>query len=226
MPCPRTPIFTRAPRVLAACALAGTLALGLTACGSSGSSAAASSAGTSTTSSSSRYQARLKAAECLRAHGLSVPDPSPNAGGGAGGGAAGGGAAGGGAAGGGAGGGGGAGRVLRQALATTAGRAAAKACASDISKAFAFANTTPAQLAQRQQALVKFAQCMRAHNVNIPDPTSGVPGGFGFLRSITPSERQSPVFQTAFKTCSSTLPNRGRFGGGAGGAGAVGGPGA
>jgi hypothetical protein len=216
MPCPRTPIFTRAPRVLAACALAGTLALGLTACGSSSSGAAASSGGT--TSSNSRYQARLKAAECLRAHGLSVPDPSPNAGGGAGGGAGGAGA----------GGGGGGGRALRQALTTTAGQAAAKACASEISKAFAFANTSPAQRAQFQQAAVKFAECMRAHNVNIPDPTSNGAGGFGIFRSIPSSERNSPVFQTAFKACSSTLPNRGRFGGGgaAGGAGAVGGPGA
>jgi hypothetical protein len=216
------PISTRAPRALAACALAGMLALGLTACGSSGSPAAASSGGTSTTSSNSRYQARLKAAECLRAHGLSVPDPSPNGGGGAGGGGAGGGAAGGG----GGGGGGGAGGALRQALATTAGKAAAKACASEISKSFGFASITPAQRAQFQQAEVKFAQCMRAHNVNIPDPTNNGPGGFGFLRSISPSERSSPVFQTAFKTCSSTLPNRGRFRGGAGGAGSVGGPGA
>jgi hypothetical protein len=217
MPCARTPISIRAPRVLAACALAGALALGLSACGSSGSSAAASSGGTSTTSSNSRYQARLKAAECLRAHGLSVPDPSPNGGGGAGGAGAGGGAGGGGA---------GDGRALRQALATTAGQAAAKACASDISKAFAFANVTSAQRSQFQQAAVKFAQCMRAHNVNIPDPTSNGAGGFGIFRSIPSSERNSPVFQTALKACSSTLPNRGRFGGGAGGAGSVGGPGA
>ena len=70
---------------------------------------------------------------------------------------------------------------------------------------------------------------MRAHNVDIPDPSSNGIGGFGIFRSIPPSERQSPAFQTAFKACSSNLPNRGRFGGrggAAGGAGTVGGPGA
>ncbi|MDQ6777481.1 MAG: hypothetical protein M3071_14975, partial [Actinomycetota bacterium] len=87
-------IVLRGRRVLATCALAGSVAVALSACGSSGSSAAASSGAASTSSSSSRYQARLKAAECLRAHGLGVPDPSAN--GGPGGGGAGGGGGGGG----------------------------------------------------------------------------------------------------------------------------------
>jgi hypothetical protein len=217
MPCAHTPISTRGPRALAACALAGTLALGLTGCGSSGSSAAASSggaAGTSTTSASSRYQARLKAAQCLRAHGLNVPDPSANGGGGAGGGAGGGGGGGGGG--------------IRQLLATPAGKAASKSCQSELRQANPFANITPAQRQQFQQAAVKFAQCMRAHNVNIPDPTSNGAGGFGIFRSIPSSERNSPAFRTALKACSSNLPNRGQFGrGGPGGAGgSVGGPGA
>ena len=70
---------SRALRAFAACALAGSLAVGLAACGSSGSPANASaSSGSTTTSSSSRYQARLKFAECMRAHGVNVPDPSAN----------------------------------------------------------------------------------------------------------------------------------------------------
>lgn len=202
------PMSTRAGHAVAACALAGSLALGLAACGSSGSSATAS--GGTSGSSSSRYQARLKAAECLRAHGVNVPDPSP---------------------GGGAAGGGGRGLRLRQALATSAGQAATKACAAQIRGAFAFANITPAQRAQFQQDAVKFAQCMRAHNIDIPDPTSNGARGFGIFRSISPSERNSPAFQTAFTACSSNLPNRGRFrrGGpgaaGGTGSGSVGGPG-
>jgi hypothetical protein len=143
----------------------------------------------------------------LRAHGLNVPDPSPNGAPGAGGG----------------GGGGGGGARIGQLLSTPAGQAASKACASEISKAFAFANITPAQRTQFRQAAVKFAQCMRAHNVNVPDPTTNGAGGFGIFRSIPSSERNSPAFQTAFKACSSTLPNGGRFGSGGN---SVGGPGA
>jgi hypothetical protein len=222
MPFTRMPIVVPGRRVFAACALAGTVAIGLSACGSSGSSAAASSGGSggTSTSASSRYAARVKAAECLRAHGVNVPDPSAN--GGPPGGAGGGGAAGGGAAGGGGGG-------YRQLLSTPAGKAASKACASVIGKGFAFGNISPAQRAQFQQEAVKFAECMRAHNVDIPDPTSNGAGGFGIFRSIPSSERQSPAFQTATKACASILPRRGGRGGpgGPGGTGGtVGGPGA
>jgi hypothetical protein len=224
MPSPGTSIITRSLRVFTA----GALAVGLAACGSSGGSATAAG-GASTSSSSSRYQARVKAAECLRAHGVNVPDPSANGGAPGGAPAAGGAPApgGGGGAGAGAGGGGGGAR-LRQLLSTSAGQAASKACASEISKAFTFANITPAQRAQFQHAAVKFAQCMRAHNVNIPDPTSNGAGGFGIFRSIPSSERNSPAFKSAFTACSSNLPNRGRFGGGGpgGAGGSVGGPGA
>jgi hypothetical protein len=210
----RTPIVLRGRRAFAVCALAGSVAVGLSACGSSGSSAAASSggsAGTSTTSANSRYQARLKAARCLRAHGLNVPDPSANGGGPGGGGGAGG-----------AGGGGG----IRQLLATPAGQAASKACQSELRQSNPFANITPAQRQQFQQAAVKFAQCMRAHNVSIPDPTSNGTGGFGIFRSIPSSERNSPAFKTAFSACSSTLPARPGGGGPGGAGGTVGGPGA
>jgi hypothetical protein len=220
MPFTRMPIVLPGRRVFAACALAGTVAIGLSACGSSGSSAAASSGGSggTSTSASSRYAARVKAAECLRAHGVNVPDPSAN--GGPPGGAGGGGAAGGGAAGGGG---------YRQLLSTPAGKAASKACASVIGKGFAFGNISPAQRAQFQQEAVKFAECMRAHNVDIPDPTSNGAGGFGIFRSIPSSERQSPAFQTATKACASILPRRGGRGGPGGPCGTggtVGGPGA
>jgi hypothetical protein len=210
-----SPIPTRALRAVAACALAGSIAVGLTACGSSGSSASAGSGGTSTTSSSARYQARLKFAECMRSHGVNVPDPS------AGGGPAGGGST----TTGGAGGGGG----FRQLLQTSSGQAAEKACGSDLRNAFGGANITSAQRQQFQQDAVKFAECMRAHNIDIPDPTSSSGGGFGIFRDLRgSSETNSPAFKTAMTACSSNLPNRGRFGrgGGPGGGGTVGGPGA
>ena len=202
-------VSMRARRAFAACALAGTLVLGLAACGSSGSSAS-SSGSTSTTSSSARYAARLKYAECMRSHGVNVPDPSAN------GGPAGGGGAGGGGAGGGA---------FAQLRNSPNFASASTACASLRSKSFGFANISPAQRAQFQQDAVKFAECMRAHNIDIPDPSASSGGGFGIFRDLRgSSETNSPAFKTAMTACSSDLPFRD---GGAGtGTNSVGGPGA
>ena len=204
---PRT---LRARRAFAACALAGSLAVGLSACGSSGSSA--SSSGSSTTSSSSRYTALLAYAKCMRAHGVNVPDPSANggpAGGGGGGGAAGGG-------------GGGAFAQLRDSPNF---KTANAACASLRGKAFQFAGSS-ADRAKFAADAVKFAECMRAHSIDIPDPSSNGAGGFGIFHSITSSERNSPAFKTAFTACSSNLPNGGHFGTGGTSTNSVGGPGA
>jgi hypothetical protein len=92
---------------------------------------------------------------------------------------------------------------------------AMQACQKQVGKAFGFANLTPAQRVRFQQAAVKFAQCMRAHNVDIPDPSSNGVGGFGIFRDVTPTERNSPAFQAAFTACQSNLPQR--PGGGRGG---------
>jgi hypothetical protein len=211
--------LTRGRRAFAACALAGTVAVGLSACGSSGSSAA-SSGTTSTTSASS---GRLKYAECLRSHGVNVPDPT--AGGGfAGGGGGGGGAGGatsttGGAPGGGPGG-------YRALLSTATGQAAEKACASLRSKSFGGPGGNPADQAKFAAAAVKFAECMRAHNIDIPDPSSSSGGAFGIFKDLRgSSETNSPAFKTAMTACSSDLPFR-RGGAGGTSTNAVGGPGA
>ena len=167
------------------------LALGLSACGSS----SAGAGGTSTVSSSARYQARLNLAKCLRAHGVNVPDPSP-------------------------GGGPGSGEGLRQIQSNPNFRSAIQACAKYRQQAFPFANLSPAQRAQFQQALVKFAECMRAHGVNVPDPTTtGTGGAFGIRRAFGSVDRNSPGFQSALQTCRSSLPFRPGAGGGAPGAG-------
>ena len=196
-----SPIVGR--RVPAACLAIVVLALGVTACGSSGSSSSSSSdpsAGTAAT-------ARLNLAKCFRANGIDVPDPS------SGGGAAGGGLF----------------RVLRnysQAQVTKA----RQACSQYFAQAFPRANLSPQQRAQLQQQLVKFAQCMRSHGVNVPDPTfnnnggGGGPGaGFGFRGGFNSAQRNSPAFQAAAKACQSLRPRFGRGGPGApGGAGAPG----
>ena len=186
-------------RIFAALALTGALAVGVSACGSSSSASSSAVAGTAVSTSSSRYTARLAYAKCMRAHGVNVPDPSPN---------------------GGPAGGGGGGGAFRAQQNSPNFQAASQACASLRAKAFAFANISPAQRAQFQQQLVKFATCMRSHNIDIPDPSTTGGGGFGIFRQIPSSERNSPAFQTALKACSSTLPRFGRGGAGGGAPGA------
>ncbi len=191
--------FAVSRRTIAVCLAGVVLAAGLGACGSS-----ASSSSSSASTSGTQFQARLNLAKCFRAHGINVPDPSP--GGGV------------------AGGGGGIFRELRnysQAQISSA----RQACQQYFSQAFPQLNISPAQRAQIQQQLVKFAQCMRSHGINIPDPqTNGTGGGFGFRRGFGSVDRNSPAFQAANKACASLRPRFGR--GGPGGGGQGGGPGA
>jgi hypothetical protein len=57
---------------------------------------------------------------------------------------------------------------------------------------------TPAQIAQHDQQLLAYAQCMRKHGVpDFPDPTNG---GFT-VSSGSALGRNSPQFQTADKVC-------------------------
>jgi hypothetical protein len=74
---------------------------------------------------------------------------------------------------------------------------------------------SPAQRAQFQDQALKFARCMRAHGVNVPDPQTtgnggaikiqqrvGGPGSGGRTGGPDPS---SPTFQAAQKACQSLL---------------------
>ena len=135
----------------------------------------------------------------MRAHGVNVPDPSAN---------------GGTPGGGGPGGPGGGFRALRSSPNFAP---ALKACGGALRGAGGFGNISPAQRAQFQHQLVKFAECMRSHNIDIPDPSTSGGGGFGIFRQIPQSERNSPAFQSATKACSSVLPRFGRRGGPGGG---------
>ena len=197
------PLFFCSSRRLALCAIAGALSLGIAACGAAsststttGASGSAVASSGATTRSSARYQARLAFAKCMRAHGVNIPDPSPN-----------GGPAGGGGFG------------LRNLRSSPNFQSAMQACGSLRARAFGLPSLSPAQRAQLQQNLVKFAQCMRSHNIDIPDPSTSGGGGFGIFRQIPESERNSPAFQSAIKACSSNLPRFRRAGGaGTGGA--------
>jgi hypothetical protein len=195
---PSAAVLLGGRRVFIACAIAVVLGVGLAACGSSGSSGT-TTGGTSGT----QFQARLNLAKCFRAHGINVPDPS---------------------SGGGPAGGGGIFRSLRQysqAQVSTA----RQACQQYFAQAFPGANLSPQQRAQAQQQLVKFAQCMRSHGVNVPDPQFNSGGGFGFRQQFRSIDRNSPAFQSALQACQSLRPRFGRGGpgGGGGGGGAAGG---
>jgi hypothetical protein len=181
------------------CLVTVALGAGVAACGSS-------NAATGTTASSStRYQARLNLARCFRAHGINVPDPSP---------------------GGGIAGGGGVFRSLQQYPQAQI-TAARQACQQYFAAAFPQLNLSPAARAQLQQQLVKFAECMRSHGVNVPDPTFNGNGGFGIGRAFRSIDRNSPAFQSALTACQSLRPRFGRFGAGGGPPpGGPGGPGA
>ena len=82
-------------------------------------------------------------------------------------------------------------------------------------------NFTPEQQQQLQDALLKYAQCMRTNGYQMADPDfSGNGGGF---RSLGDINRQDPAFQKADAICRpQTLGNLGfmpRGGGGGGGGG-------
>jgi hypothetical protein len=191
---------------VAFCAIVVTAAL--SACGSSGASSS-TAAGAASGTSVGATTARLNLAKCLRSHGINVSDSGSTAG----------------AAGGP---GGGIFQAFRNYPRTQV-QAAMSACRSDLAAAFPGAALTPAQRAARTAELVKYAQCMRSHGVNIPDPTTsgGGPGGGGFgfgaqggsnFRALL----NTPGFKTANTACASLRP---KFGGGRpGGGGGFGGP--
>ena len=183
-------------RALVILLLPGALSLGLAACGSTSSANTAASG--SGGSSSSQFQSRLNFAKCMRQHGINIPDPS---------------------SGGGEAGGGGGLRTLRS-YPQAQQQAALQACQSYLNKAFG--NITPAQSAQFRQQLVKYAQCMRSHGINIPDPTTSTTGGgFGLRRALGSVDRNSPAFKSANAACASLRP---QFGGRGPGGGPGGGP--
>ncbi|MGO9754246.1 MAG: hypothetical protein ACLP22_22740 [Solirubrobacteraceae bacterium] len=206
-------IFTSRRLVVALSVVAIAVAVG--ACGSSASNSSSAAGGASATTAGATT-ARLNLAKCFRAHGINVSDSGSSTA----------------TATAGAGGGGGIFRALRNYPRADI-QDAMTACKQYLAAAFPAANLSAAQRAQRTAQLVKYATCMRSHNVNIPDPTTTgtgpAGGGFGFgaggggggganFRSLL----NTPAFKKANTACASLRPSFGRFGGGGGGAGAPG----
>ncbi len=81
-------------------------------------------------------------------------------------------------------------------------QAAERACMSEIRQAFpSLTSLTPAQQAQRRQEAIVFAQCMRAHGIAFPDPTSALANPAAYLKAVTAIDRSSPSYKAAAPGC-------------------------
>lgn len=189
----------RPPLLLAALPLAALLA----GCGHGIPSTQAAS-----TTGSNKQADALKFAQCMRSHGVNIPDPKTS----------------------GSGGGtmiqiGGPGSAININGSTF--QDAQKACQSLLPNG---GQLSPQQQAKAQQNALDFARCMRAHGVDIPDPQPGnggmvkIQGGSG-AGMFNPDD---PTFQSAQKACGGLFgkvggtTSAGSAGVGGGGGGAIG----
>jgi len=79
------------------------------------------------------------------------------------------------------------------------------------------------QRTEFRDAALKFAKCMRANGVNMPDPSTDGPGGGLLLRRGSGLNPDSPAFRRAMEKCQDELPLGGPGGPGRSGGAAVGG---
>jgi hypothetical protein len=130
-------------------------------------------------------QAALKFAKCMREHGVNMPDPQVSADGGG----------------------------TRVTFSQKAGDNprklddAQKACSKYMREAAP--EISPEQQEKMRDAALKFARCMRANGIDVPDPTFNKDGGTlirvgGKGPGKDPS--QNPRFQEAEKECSKLMP--------------------
>jgi hypothetical protein len=70
--------------------------------------------------------------------------------------------------------------------------------------------------AKFRDAALKFAQCMRAHGVDVPDPQVADGGAIMMKKqgSTSTIDPKSPAFQNAQKACQKLMPGGGKKGGG------------
>ncbi len=123
-------------------------------------------------------QARVRAAVCMRAQGIDIPDPAATQSGVL--------------------------AIVRALARYPSGRiqAAEQACAPEIRKAFPDVSAlSPAQRSQRLRAATVFAQCMRAHGISFPDPSTAVGNPAGFLSLLQALPTNSPAFKAATPGC-------------------------
>lgn len=142
----------------------------LCACGSSGGGGTGTTG--TTASASDKQEAALKWAQCMRDHGVHMADPQVDDKGRM--------------------------RVQIQGGPEADADAAQKACA-DLQQKIGPANLTPQERQEAEQRMLEFAQCMRAHGVDVPDPTPGE--GIQIRRP-----RDDPGFEAAQEACQDKLP--------------------
>ena len=164
-------------------------AIGLVACGGGGSDSSGSS-GSGELSEAELEEGRVEMSECLREHGLDVPDPVPgeqgltlqksSKGGGGGG----------------------------VNLDDPATKEALEACEEEVD--FRPPEPTPEEQEEMKENMLAFAQCMREHGVDMPDPEFGE-GGKVTMRIGGPagSKLDQPAMEAAQEACQEEMPDGG-----------------
>jgi hypothetical protein len=136
-------------------------------------SAAGAGSGGNSQSDAAEQDAMVKFAQCMRQHGVDMPDPKPAAGGG-----------------------GGAVEAMPGVKANDPAAMQQMQAASTACQKLLPNGGKPTQ--QDLQRQLKFAQCMRAHGVDIPDPN---PNGGGNRMTI---DANDPKTKAAFSACMPT----------------------
>lgn len=179
-------LITASPR-LRRCVALSAAGLGALVLGACGSDGGSSPSDSD--SAAARDAARLKLNECLRRNGVDVQEvPAPGGGGG--------------------------GAAVRIGGQRDEIEKAMNGPCKKLQQA-AFADISPEDRQEFEDAFQKFAQCMREHGVDLPDPTTG--GGSGPSNSAVRIDRDDPDFQEAQQACGDKLPEggfRARAGGG------------
>ena len=165
----------------------GLCVIGLLACGSGGSGSGGGS------DEAAAEEGRLKMAECLRKHGLDVPDPVAGQKG-----------------------------IVIQKTSKGSGKAgidpedpatqeAMEACEDEVG--FKPPEISPEQEEELKEDMLAFAQCMRQHGIDMPDPEFGE-GGKVKMRiggPGGPGEMDQPAVEAAQKACQDKMPGDGDF---------------
>ncbi|MEN3536837.1 hypothetical protein AAH991_17115 [Microbispora sp. ZYX-F-249] len=172
----------RTPRALAAAlGLAPALALALAACGaapaddgiaSAGGAASTATAKPSAPGPADRQEAQLKFAQCMREHGVDMPDPDPD----------------------------GRVRIIGKKGDEAKTQKAMQACEHFMKDAVG--DKLGGDDPEMRDRMVKFAQCMREHGIDMPDPAPGQ----GIQVKMKPGQQKA--MDEAQKACEEFAPGR------------------
>jgi hypothetical protein len=155
-------------------------------CGSSSTSSSTAAQSSISAPTDAQQHARLELAECLRAHGINVPDSAVSGSPGAGAEV----------------------RQLLQQYSRSQLQGAIADCHADLIQAFPQLNLSPSEIAQRQREALAYVECLRAHGISgIPDPAAN---GLrvGIVKALSSIDTSSPAFQKANTACASVRPTR------------------